>query len=59
MESTIFSSLTNTFQKNQSTVSPSINEENFNQVTKTCCNCSLYERDYIIKNMQKMWSIID
>jgi hypothetical protein len=53
MESIIFSSLTNTFQKNQSTVSPSINEENFNQVTKTCCNCSLYERGLYYKKYAK------
>ena len=60
MESELFSSSssTNTFQKNESTESPSINKEDFNQITKNCC-CSLYKMDHILKNMQKMWSIID
>jgi hypothetical protein len=38
--------------------SPSINKEDYNKPTKTCC-CSLYKMDHIIKNMQKMWSMID
>ena len=54
----LFSSSTNTFQKNQSTESSSINKEDYNKPTKTCC-CSLYKMDHIIKNMQKMWSMID
>ncbi|HET9806994.1 MAG TPA: hypothetical protein VFP49_08810 [Nitrososphaeraceae archaeon] len=49
MESELFSSSTNTFQKNKSTESSSINKEDFKQTTKTCCSCSLYKMDYIIK----------
>lgn len=58
LESKLFSSSTNTFQHNQSTKSFSINKEDYNQRTKTCCY-SLYTMDYIIKNMQKMWCMID
>jgi hypothetical protein len=33
-------------------------KENFNQLLKSCC-CSLYKMDHILKNMQKIWSMID
>ena len=58
LESELFASSTNTIQKNESTESPSINKEDYDQTRKTCC-CSLYKIDYIIKNMQKMWCTID
>lgn len=60
LESDLFSSSTNTFQKNENenTELPSIDKEEFKQATKTCC-CSLYKMDSIIKNMQKMWCMID
>ena len=39
--------------------SSSINKkENLNQPSKSCC-CSLYEMDQTLKNMQKIWSMID
>jgi len=61
LKSKLFSSnTTNTFEgnRNKDTESSSTNKkENFNQSAKRCC--SLYERDHVLKNMQKMWSIID
>ena len=33
-------------------------KEIFNQPSKSCC-CSLYEMDQTLKNMQKIWSMID
>jgi hypothetical protein len=59
LEPKLFSSdITNTPKKNEDIESPSINKEDFNQKSKTCC-CSLYKMDYTLKNMQKMWSMID
>jgi hypothetical protein len=55
------SNTTNTFEGNGNGngESSSINkQENLNQLLKTCC-CSLYQKDQALKNMQKMWSIID
>jgi hypothetical protein len=62
LKSKLFSSdTTNTFEGNgnKATESYSTNKkENFNPSAKRCC-CSLYEMDHILKNMQKMWNIID
>jgi hypothetical protein len=61
LKSKLFSSnTTNTYEGNgnKDTESFSTNKkENFNSSTKRCC--SLYEMDQILKNMQKMWSIMD
>jgi hypothetical protein len=57
----ISSNATNTFEENsnEERESSSINKkENLNQPSKSCC-CSLYKMDHILKNMQKMWSMID
>ena len=50
-----------TFEENgnEDRKSSSINKkENLNQPSKSCC-CSLYEMDQTLKNMQKIWSMID
>jgi hypothetical protein len=43
---------------NEDRKSSPINKENLNQPSKSCC-CSLYEMDQTLKNMQKIWSMID
>ena len=50
-----------TFEENdnEDRKSSSINKkENLNHPLKSCC-CSLYEMDQTLKNMQKIWSMID
>ncbi|HJT83549.1 MAG TPA: hypothetical protein VJ697_03615 [Nitrososphaeraceae archaeon] len=55
------SNTTNTFEESGSedTEYSLINKkDNLNQQSKSCC-CSLFKMDQSLKNMQKMWSMID
>jgi hypothetical protein len=53
------SSSTNKFQKNNTENSIAINNEDSKQTIKKTWYSSLYQMDFMIKNMHKSWSLID
>ena len=51
-------SSTNKFQKNERKNYIPVNKEDSPQIIKMCCS-SLYNMDFMVKNIHKRWSIID